>query len=154
MVKVEALGPDDWKTTRDVRLRALLDAPEAFGGTYEETAKRDETSWRAWPSNGQAFAAYVDGDAVGMACGWLNPEEPDVTSLIGMWVASEARGSDVAARLIDAVVDWARSQGSDAVELVVYDTNGRARRAYEKYGFAVNRPSEGWPGQVMRLDLP
>jgi RimJ/RimL family protein N-acetyltransferase len=153
MVNVEPLGPDDWKATRDLRLRALLDAPEAFGGTYEETAQRDEAGWRAWPNNGQAFAAYRDGEPIGMACGWRRPEEPDLTHLIGMWVAPEARGTEAAPRLIDAVVDWAAEQGCAAVELVVYDTNARARRAYEKYGFAVDRPSQEWQGQIMRLAL-
>jgi RimJ/RimL family protein N-acetyltransferase len=153
MVTVEPLRPDDWKTTRDVRLRALLDAPEAFGGTYAETAKREEADWRAWPSNGQAFAAWRDGEPVGMACGWNDPETPGITALIGMWVAPQARGGEVTTRLIDAVVDWARGNGSDAVELVVYDTNQRARRAYEKYGFHVERPSAQWAGQIMRLAL-
>jgi|RhiMethySRZTD1v2_1073278.scaffolds.fasta_scaffold752493_2 GNAT superfamily N-acetyltransferase len=154
MVDVKPLWPDDWETTRKIRLRALLDAPEAFGGTYEETAKRDEASWRSWPSNGQAFAAYRDGEPVGMACGWLNPDDPDVTNLIGMWVAPDARGTETSARLIDAVVGWAGQRGSAAVELVVYETNARARRAYEKYGFTVDRPSHEWRGQVMRLALP
>src|SRR5689334_8540695 len=73
MVDVEPLRPDDWKTTRDLRLRALLDAPEAFGGTYADSAARDEASWRAWPRNGQPFAAYRDGEPVGMVCAWLDP---------------------------------------------------------------------------------
>jgi RimJ/RimL family protein N-acetyltransferase len=154
MVTVEPLRPDDWKTTRDLRLRALLDAPEAFGGTYEETSQREEADWRAWPRNGQAFAAWpLDGEPVGMACGWLEPETPSVTNLIGMWVAPQARGGEAATKLIDAVIDWARAQGSAAVELVVYDTNARARRAYEKYGFRVDRTSEEWSGQIMRLEL-
>jgi RimJ/RimL family protein N-acetyltransferase len=153
MVKVEPLRADDWETTRGLRLRALLDAPEAFGGTYEETAKREEAHWRTWPRNGQAFAAWREGEPVGMACGWLDPETPGITALIGMWVAPEARGGEVATRLIDAVVDWARGNGSKAVELVVYDTNHRARRAYEKYGFTAEGPSAQWAGEVMRLAL-
>jgi RimJ/RimL family protein N-acetyltransferase len=154
MVKVEPLRPDGWKTTRDLRLSALLDAPEAFGGTYEETAKRDEEAWRAWPSNGQAFAAWLAGEPVGMSCGWLDPANPGVTNLIGMWVAPRARGGEATPKLIDAVVAWAEAQGSQAVELVVYDTNQRARRAYEKYGFRVVGPSSQWAAsQVMRRAL-
>lgn len=151
MVTVEPLRPDDWKITRDLRLRALLDAPEAFGGTYEEAAKRDEAGWRAWPSNGQPFAAYEGGDAVGLVCAWHDPENPSVTTLIGMWVAPPARGGQAAAKLIDAVVAWARARGSEAVELNVYDTNPRAGRAYEKYGF---RRTDAGSGCVpMRLAL-
>ncbi len=151
MVNVEPLGPDDWKTKRDLRLRALLDAPEAFGGTYEDSAKREEDDWRAWPRNGQPFAAYRDGEPVGMVCAWLDPENPGVTTLIGMWVAPAARGTDAATRLIDAVADWGRARGSRAIELNVYDTNPRAQRAYEKYGF--RRTDSGTGCVPMRLDL-
>jgi GNAT superfamily N-acetyltransferase len=153
MVTVEPLRPDDWKTTRDLRLRSLLDAPGAFGGTYEETAKREEADWRGWPNDGQPFAAWLAGKPVGLVCAWLDPRNPRVTTLIAMWVEPAARGGQAAPKLIDAVVEWARANGCEAVELVVYDTNQRARRTYEKYGFHAEGPSEQWPGQAMRLAL-
>ncbi|HCT81256.1 MAG TPA: GNAT family N-acetyltransferase [Micromonosporaceae bacterium] len=154
MVRVEALGPDDWETTRDLRLAALLNAPEAFGGTYEETAKRTEADWRAWPKNGQVFAARIDDEPVGMACGWQDPEKPDVTALIGMWVAPKARGGSVAKALIDAVAQWARERDSQAIELTVYESNVAGRRAYLKHGFADTGPSLEYANALnMRLDL-
>lgn len=151
---VRALGPQDWETTKQIRLRALLDAPEAFGGTYEGAVQRDDASWQEWPSNGQVFAAIDGQQAVGMACGWRDPENPEVTTLIGMWVAPEARGGDTAGALIDAVVGWARAQNTTAVELNVYDINPRAHRAYVKAGFHdLVRTHMGKPGVTMRRDL-
>ena len=96
----------------------------------------------------------IPGEPVGMACGWPDPQAPNVTLLIGMWVAPPARGGDAAAELIDAVTRWARARRSVAVELTVYDSNPRARRAYEKYGFTAHRRTDsGTPGAIMRFGL-
>jgi ribosomal protein S18 acetylase RimI-like enzyme len=154
MLEVRALSPDDWKTTREIRLAALLDAPQAFGGSYEETASRDEQAWREWPSNGQAYGAWLDGEPIGMAAWVQKSEDPEVGSLIAMWVSPAARGSGAAGELIDAVARHARGADNQVLELVVYKTNPAAQRAYRKYGFVDLGESERWPnGLVMRFDL-
>src|SRR5262245_56286062 len=154
MLNVAALTPDDWQITKALRLAALLAAPEAFGGTYEDSSKRDEAGWRTWPTSGQPFAAYLDGEPVGMACAYPDPAREKVTLLIGMWVAPKARGTQVASGLIDAVVQWARQRDSDTLALVVYETNVAARKAYAKYGFEEAGMSTEWEHTVvMRLAL-
>ena len=40
------LDADEWVRLRDIRLRALLDSPHAFGGTYEKENLLDEQQWR------------------------------------------------------------------------------------------------------------
>ena len=52
-----------------------------------------------------------------------------------MWVAPEFRGSGLAARLIDAVIDWAAGEGYAEVRLWVVEGNVAAERAYAKSGF-------------------
>src|SRR5688572_10604483 len=100
MVEVRPLRPDDWQVTRELRLAALLDAPAAFGGTYEDALQRTEAHWREWPANGQPFAAYLDGKPVGMAAAIA--KSPQTTILISMWVAPEARGTGVNRALLEA----------------------------------------------------
>ena len=39
------LHSDEWARLRDIRLRALLDSPHAFGGTYENESNFDESRW-------------------------------------------------------------------------------------------------------------
>ena len=153
MIEIRALGADDWALTRALRLAALVDSPEAFGGTYAESVQRSAEQWREWPRDGQVFAAVVDGEPVGMGCGW-RPPGASGTHLIGMWIAPAARGTGLAPRLIDAVAQWARGNGSDALDLVVYETNPRAYRAYLKYGFVNAGPNAQYPGGIdMRLPL-
>jgi GNAT superfamily N-acetyltransferase len=154
MLDVRALSPDEWAITRDLRLAALLDAPQAFGGTYEDSAKRDEASWRSWPSGGQVFAAWLDGQPAGMACWVPRADEPKVGDLIAMWVAPRARGTKTAAALIDAVARCAREAGNLSLELVVYKSNPAAKRAYTKNGFADLGDSAKWPeANAMRLNI-
>ncbi|MEV6521632.1 GNAT family N-acetyltransferase [Longispora sp. NPDC051575] len=133
VVTVRRLGPGDWELTRRLRLAALLDAPDAFGGTYADTLARPEEQWRSWPGGGPVFAAERDGLPVGLVCGFPHPDGR--AELISMWVAPGARGRRVAARLIDAVADWARESGAEALELHVYPHNQAAYQAYARYGF-------------------
>jgi GNAT superfamily N-acetyltransferase len=132
---VAVLGPDDWERKRDLRLRALLESPATFASTYERQRAYTERDWRDWPRDGIFFAAGAP-EPHSIACGWLPVAEPDVANLISMWVAPSQRGRRVAASLIDAVVDWARTQDRDHLELEVAAGNEAARRAYERYGFA------------------
>jgi len=39
------LHSDEWARLRDIRLRALLDSPHAFGGTYENESNFDQSQW-------------------------------------------------------------------------------------------------------------
>jgi GNAT superfamily N-acetyltransferase len=150
---VTVLGAGDWVLKRELRLRALQESPGAFASTYERERHYSEGEWRDWPRDGIFFVASGPADHSGahdadhdrqhrerrphsIACGWLPLREPDVANLISMWVAPRYRGRRVAAALIDAVVDWARGQDRDHLELEVAAGNEAARKAYERYGFA------------------
>jgi len=149
-LEVRRLRPDDWKVLRELRLAALLDSPAAFCSTYADAAERDEAGWRAWPADGAAFAAWLDGEPVGMVGVTRRTAEPDVADLIAMWVAAPARGgataaSDAAPRprrgvgdaLVAAVLAWAADAGCTVVHLEVAPGNVRAERFYARQGFAV-----------------
>ena len=147
---VAVVGADDWEVKRDLRLRALRESPAAFASTYERERRYTEPEWRAWPRDGIFFAA--GGHSI--ACGWLPAGEPDVANLISMWVAPEHRGRGVAAALIDAVAEWARTQERDHLELEVAAGNESARKAYERYGFEATDHAPFTPdGTVYALKL-
>lgn len=100
-VCVRRLRPEDWNVTRELRLAALADSPEAFGGSYSEAAERTPEQWRAWPRRGVVYAAYLNETPVGLACGWLPEDAPGITDLISMWVAPSARGRRIVGLLMD-----------------------------------------------------
>jgi GNAT superfamily N-acetyltransferase len=128
-VNVRRTTPDDWRTLRDVRLRALQDAPWAFGSTYEQEAHLSDDEWRERAGRPGTFLA---GDA-GMAGGFVNG--PGLVRLWGMWIEPEARGRGLAEQLVDAVEEWARSIGATELELAVSESAPAARAAYTRMGF-------------------
>jgi RimJ/RimL family protein N-acetyltransferase len=129
---IRQLGPDDWQLLRSVRLAALLDAPEAFAGTYADAVERDEAGWRTWPGSGAVFAAVDDGD---QPLGMVAVMDDDGAELIAMWVAPAGRGTGLADELIQTVLRWAGEHGHDHVDLEIAPGNERARRVYLRNGF-------------------
>jgi GNAT superfamily N-acetyltransferase len=149
-VEVRRIRPDEWALLRDMRLRALRDAPQAFGQTHEHAAAEPELEWR---SNARAasagdrrvwFIARSDGDAgsdaaaaqpIDMGMVQARRRPPDDCLVFSMWVAPEARHGGVGRALIDAAAGWARSWGGRRIVLWVTGVNGDALRFYERIGF-------------------
>jgi ribosomal protein S18 acetylase RimI-like enzyme len=132
-VEIIRLGPDEWEVFRDLRLRALREAPYAFGSRYDDWVDAPESRWRDRLANVPLnVVALRDGELVGMASGVLDGD--DEAELISMWVDPAARGSGVAADLVGAVVEWASASGRTTY-LMVRSDNARAIAAYVRAGF-------------------
>ena len=163
MPSIRTLHPDDWSLYRDLRLRALLDAPHAFCSTFAEESQRTDDAWAArlaapalgahrqgWP-----FAAELDGTPVGLS--WVKLEG-ETASLYQVWVAPEARGRGIGAALLDAAIAWARARRAHALHLGVTAGDGAAARLYRRAGFVDVGAPEPRPGtslfeQAMVLKL-
>jgi ribosomal protein S18 acetylase RimI-like enzyme len=79
--------------------------------------------------------AEVDGQVVGTV--GAGPGEFDgAASLTALWVDPGFRSQGVGTALVEAVVDWAKSQGFSQVLLWVTEVNEKAQRLYERHGFA------------------
>ena len=132
-VEIVRIGPDEWETFRELRLRALRDAPAAFGSRYEQWVSAPEARWRdrltGVPLN---LVARRGDELLGMASGVLDGEGE--AELISMWVDPEARGSAVFQALVDTVVEWATAAGRSTY-LMVRSDNARAIAAYTRAGF-------------------
>ncbi len=79
-VSVRRAEPDDWAALRQVRLAALADAPWAFSSTHGHEAPLGEAEWRQRTQTAAWFLAWQDGDTVGVAAAFPQPDpaqDPD-----------------------------------------------------------------------------
>jgi ribosomal protein S18 acetylase RimI-like enzyme len=135
-VDLRVLSLDDWGLWRALRLRALADAPHAFGSTLAEWSGENDTEdrWRnrlsTVPLN---LVASIHNDPVGMASA-TSPNEGAI-EVISIWVAPEARRSGVGSVLIDAISASAIQQHVSQLTLDVRESNVSAIKFYERLGF-------------------
>lgn len=120
--------PDEWGAVRALRLRALADAPDAFGSSLAREAAQSEEEWRSFWLERPGTAALIaadgdDGHLVGMAFGWPTRDDPTTAGLFGMWVEPAMRRHGVGAALVGGIVDWARASGFPRIELGVTTSN-------------------------------
>lgn len=160
MISIDRMAEDDWQTLRDLRLRALAEAPYAFWATHAGEATFTEVEWRRFLRAATWFVGRRDGLVLGMAAGLLREETPTEPELLGMWVEPGERGRGVGALLVQEVLSWARSVGAGALTLWVTDGNAPARRLYDRVGFRFTGERGSMPHpaaagtQRMRLELP
>jgi RimJ/RimL family protein N-acetyltransferase len=136
-VEVRRLQAGEGAQLRRLRLRALADAPDAFGATLDGDAAHPDGWWDglADAGAGAVFVAEEAGEWSGMAGVHLAGADEWTASLWGMWVAPRARGRGIGSRLVGAVVDWARVRGLRRVELTVSQGAPGAEALYRAIGF-------------------
>lgn len=126
----------EWRVVRDVRLRALREAPYAFGSTFADEHVRDDAWWIA-TSGRLAWFVATDGDVpVGLIAGLPSSGDGRTRDVISLWVAPAYRRAGTAQALVRAVRRWASGDGATALTARVSDRNDPARRLFEKLGFA------------------
>ncbi|MCT9811914.1 GNAT family N-acetyltransferase [Acidovorax sp. Be4] len=146
MISVRPITPQEWSTYRDLRLRALRDAPDAFGSTYAAEVSRTDEAWAeriaGATSSGkdQVFFALHGDQACGLVWCQQSAAEPGMADLYQMWVAPEARGLGAGQALLQAALAWARQTGMRHVRLGVTAADSPAMRLYRSQGFVPAGP--------------
>ncbi|TCC15970.1 GNAT family N-acetyltransferase [Kribbella speibonae] len=151
MIDVQAIGPDDWKAWRELRLAALEEAPFAFGSQLADWIDAPEERWRERLSAPGAYQVIVslDGTPAGMAGGF--PGEDGTAELVSMWVAPAGRGKGVGNALMTAIEDWARGIGAGKLKLSVVPGNDPAHNLYLRHGYVdTDEPGDLMPDGVRR----
>jgi len=111
--------------------------------------RRALEEWFAGPKADEAmFVAELDGQPAGCAflvtlVDYFNERPHAHLSVLAVTEAAEGRG--VGSALLDRSAEWARERQSDRLTLSALVTNARARRLYERRGFA---------GEYIRYVLP
>ncbi|BDT57615.1 N-acetyltransferase [Massilia varians] len=164
-VLVRRLLEHEWQAYRAIRLRALAQAPEAFGSTLAREEELPDETWAARVAKSVvsgidcALVAEQGGAFIGLLWAKVDAQDAGRVNLFQMWVAPQWRGRGVAAALPDEALAWARARGTRVVHLGVNSENAGALRLYGRAGFRpIGEPylmREGAPHmeQEMRLIL-
>ena len=152
LVVIERITPQSALVFKDVRLRALLDAPTAFSSTYAKESQLPDEEWMKrsvrWSSDGSAIFLAMNG-AVGCGIvGAYEAEDAQCAQVISMWVDPEFRRAGVGNALIDAVVEWAGSRSVPVLKLMVTSVNPGAIAFYERLGFSMTGKTGVYPNDA------
>ena len=135
------LTPGDATAYRALRLRGLLEHPDAFTSSHAEDSEKPlaTTERRLAPDSlDWVFGAFVANALAGVVGLAREPRAKNQHkgAVFGMYVAPEHGGRGVGTELMRCVIEAARSQsGLQQLVLTVTDTNAAARELYEKFGF-------------------
>ena len=130
------LHADDWARLRDIRLRALIDSPHAFGGTYENESAFDEDRWRLEFQKQTYVISSVDGVDAGMMYVENLQGDFGATCWIGgCWSDPGYRGIGVMRSLFNYIDNHSSEKGWQRQGLGVWADNLVAINSYKSLGF-------------------
>jgi GNAT superfamily N-acetyltransferase len=138
---VRQVAAGEATAVRELRLRALADAPGAFASRRDDELELDDGHWQRLIDDAVAgehatvFVAIDGSRWVGMAAGGWFQRERGIAQLWGLWVDPVARGTGTGVALVGAVRDWAAAGGATFIRLGLIEPADALRRFYERLGF-------------------
>ena len=96
-MRIRELEVGEVSLLKELRLRALQDAPLEFGDSYEAACERSDSHWQntaeslTGNSRQRMFIAESDGRQIGSVYALADANDPDGGSLGGMWVETNER---------------------------------------------------------------
>jgi ribosomal protein S18 acetylase RimI-like enzyme len=157
MHSIRRIRADEWRELKDIRLRSLTDAPDAFGTTLAETLLQTDEYWQqravSSASGDTRFQAVAtEGERwLGLAGCIFDDPKFGRAQLVSVWVDPSVRRTGLATRLVEAIADWARKCGARTLQLWVTETNEPAKNLYRRLGFVETGESEPVrPGTELR----
>lgn len=137
-LQIRRLGARDAADYRSIRLAALQGAAAAFGSTYAAEVARPLSHFAERLTSSVVFAAYLDGEVVGMA-GFKQEEgarDRHKGFVWGTYVQPRARRQGVAEELMRVLFEAAGAV-VEQLTLCVVKENAAALALYGKLGFEV-----------------
>lgn len=141
-MRIRRLEAHEIALHRDIRLRALRDAPDSFGEAAAEAEQRPASYWEdltrsvTEPGRHVMFLA-CDGEAVlGSTYGLRDLQDGDAGRVGGTWVAPPHRRQGIGKALLRAVVLWAKEQGFHRLRLWAPASSAAAVSLYWQAGFS------------------
>ena len=116
--------------------------PDLHSSLLEQEAQKRQTfDWRrAIDSDAANVFVLADSERIlGVVQAELNlPSPRDLPEITMLYIDPDAWGTGVAARLLNAGVEWIRNTGASSARLRVVEVHRRARHFYEREGWEVD----------------
>ena len=124
-------------------IRTVMTEFGAVGCNYSISDPEVDAMFEAYPSPGAAFfVVEIKGRLLG--CGGMGPlqdGDPGVCELRKMYFLPELRGSGMGSKLLEVILEAARTAGYTLCYLETLDHMDQARKLYRKYGFkSIDQP--------------
>ena len=138
---VRRVHKGDAARLREIRLRALREAPYAFSSWFEREAEYPPEVWERRAAESEAAVQSTvfvaeDGERwLAIAGGYFPSADREAATLWGLWVDPAERRRGIAGDLVEAVAEWARGWGVSRLELSVTDRARAAAALYRRLGF-------------------
>lgn len=140
-MKIRRLEQHEMALHRDLRLRALRDAPDAFGETAAEAEARPPSYWEdltrsvTQPGRHAMFLACEGNAIYGSTYGLRDRENTDTVRVGGTWVEPAHRRQGIGKALLQAVISWAREERFNRLRLWAPVAGVGALALYRQAGF-------------------
>ena len=158
------LKPHEVSLHRELRLRALQEAPDSFGERFADVAARPSSYWedltRSVTESGRQVMvlAYEGNDVLGSAYGLRDRARSAMGRVGGMWVEPAWRRRGVGRALLEEVFRWAREHGLSRLGLWAPAHSLAALALYRQAGFretGIHRPLPTNPAlQILEMEAP
>lgn len=150
MIAITLITPRNALIFKAIRLRALQDAPHAFGSTFARESQFSDSEWLAWVErmNGERGAGFLALDseiACGIAGVFLDENDPTRAQLISMWTDPTHRQQGIGRLLVNEVFKWAHRRKARILRLMVTSNKEPAILFYERLGFARTGKTKPYP---------
>lgn len=140
---VRPFEASEWPLYKTLRLRALVESPDAFGSTFAAEAQRTDEQWAerltiaSTSAQDLPLIALSNGEPAGLAWAKVEAANPANVNLFQMWVSPEHRGHGIGRMLLDAAIRWTRQRSSTWLSLGVTCADTPALRLYRNAGFVI-----------------
>jgi len=134
---IRRLEPHDAAIYRELRLEGLKNHPEAFGASWDDEIDKPDAWWTGRLESNTVFGGWIDGSRLLGVAGLQVPgaaKQRHKAILWGMYVRPDARGTGLAASLLQHVIEHARPRVEE-IRLTVMASNAAAHRLYSAAGF-------------------
>jgi ribosomal protein S18 acetylase RimI-like enzyme len=132
--EVIEVKPENWEKFKDIRTRAIMDSPQAFGDNLEETYARQKDEWISWVTRPKVYVIQDNEVYVATATLRQNPTT-EIWTINGVWTDPKFRGKGLSRKIIEKIFEDARLMNVESIELSVNAEQIPAIKLYESLGF-------------------